>query len=66
MESDKPPHLTALRLGRPHSEISPWSIWITDSPDRVHWGSVDKVMRTGTAILDELVDRCLTHSHPAM
>ena len=27
------------RLDRPHSEISPWSIWISYSPDLVHWGS---------------------------
>ncbi|HAH56590.1 MAG TPA: glycosidase, partial [Bacteroidales bacterium] len=26
------------RLDRPHSEISPWSIWITYSPDLIHWG----------------------------
>ena len=26
------------RLDRPHSEISPWSIWISYSPDLVHWG----------------------------
>jgi len=26
------------RLDRPHSEIFPWSIWISYSPDLVHWG----------------------------
>jgi predicted GH43/DUF377 family glycosyl hydrolase len=26
------------RLDRPHSEMSPWSIWISYSPDLVHWG----------------------------
>ncbi len=26
------------RLDRPHSEISPWSMWISYSPDLVHWG----------------------------
>jgi len=26
------------RLDRPHSEISSWSIWISYSPDLVHWG----------------------------
>ncbi len=26
------------RLDRPHSAISPWSIWISYSPDLVHWG----------------------------
>jgi len=27
-----------VRLDRPHSHISPWSIWISYSPDLVHWG----------------------------
>lgn len=27
-----------VRLDRPHSEIAPWSIWISYSPDLVHWG----------------------------
>ncbi|MCH7500135.1 MAG: glycoside hydrolase family 130 protein [Nitrospinae bacterium] len=27
------------RLDRPHSEIAPWSIWISWSPDLVHWGN---------------------------
>ena len=26
------------RLDRPHSETSPWSIWLSWSPDLVHWG----------------------------
>jgi len=26
------------RLDRPHSEISPWSLWLSWSPDLVHWG----------------------------
>ncbi len=26
------------RLDRPHSEISPWAIWISFSPDLIHWG----------------------------
>lgn len=33
------------RLDRPHSEISPWSIWIAYSPDLVHWGEAQIVMR---------------------
>jgi predicted GH43/DUF377 family glycosyl hydrolase len=33
------------RLDRPHSEISPWSIWISFSPDLVHWGESQVVMR---------------------
>jgi predicted GH43/DUF377 family glycosyl hydrolase len=27
-----------VRLDRPHSDISPWSIWISYSPDLRHWG----------------------------
>jgi len=27
-----------VRLDRPHSEINPWSIWISYSPDLIHWG----------------------------
>jgi len=34
-----------LRLDRPHSESSPWSIWISRSPDLVHWGESEIVMR---------------------
>ena len=27
-----------VRLDRPHTGIAPWSIWISYSPDLVHWG----------------------------
>ncbi len=27
------------RLDRPHSEINPWCIWLSWSPDLVHWGN---------------------------
>jgi predicted GH43/DUF377 family glycosyl hydrolase len=27
-----------VRLDRPHSEISPWSVWISYSPDLRYWG----------------------------
>ena len=33
------------RLDRPHSEISPWSIWLSYSPDLVHWGDSRVVMK---------------------
>jgi predicted GH43/DUF377 family glycosyl hydrolase len=33
------------RLDRPHSEISPWSIWISYSPDLVHWGDSRAIMK---------------------
>ena len=34
-----------VRLDRPHSEISPWAIWITYSPDLIHWGDSRVVMK---------------------
>jgi len=33
------------RLDRPHSEISPWSIWISWSPDLKYWGESKIVMK---------------------
>jgi len=27
-----------VRLDRPHTELTPWSIWVSRSPDLVHWG----------------------------
>ncbi|HET9947878.1 MAG TPA: glycoside hydrolase family 130 protein [Longimicrobiales bacterium] len=33
------------RLERPHTEISPWSVWISYSPDLVHWGDARVVMK---------------------
>jgi len=33
------------RLDRPHSEISPWSIWISWSPDLVHWGDSEELIK---------------------
>ncbi|HTY25965.1 MAG TPA: glycoside hydrolase family 130 protein [Desulfomonilaceae bacterium] len=32
------------RLDRPHTEISPWSIWISYSPDLIHWGDSKVIM----------------------
>ncbi|MFQ5592636.1 MAG: glycoside hydrolase family 130 protein [Anaerolineae bacterium] len=34
-----------VRLDRPHSEISPWSVWISYSPDLIHWGGSRLVMK---------------------
>jgi predicted GH43/DUF377 family glycosyl hydrolase len=42
------------RLDRPHSEISPWSIWITYSPDLIHWGDSKVIMRPVTYHWDEM------------
>ncbi len=33
------------RLDRPHSEISPWSIWISYSPDLRFWGESRLIMK---------------------
>jgi len=43
-----------VRLDRPHSEISPWSIWISYSPDLIHWGDSEVVMKPLTYHWDEL------------
>jgi predicted GH43/DUF377 family glycosyl hydrolase len=42
------------RLDRPHSEISPWSIWISYSPDLLHWGDSQVVMRPVQYHWDEM------------
>jgi len=33
------------RLDRPHSEISPWSVWISYSPDLIFWGESKLIMK---------------------
>jgi len=38
-------HNTYVRLDRPHSGIMPWSIWISYSPDLIHWGNSKVVIR---------------------
>jgi len=43
-----------VRLDRPHSEISPWSIWLSYSPDLVHWGDAQLVMRPVQYHWDEM------------
>ncbi|NOY53638.1 MAG: glycosidase [Deltaproteobacteria bacterium] len=43
-----------VRLDRPHSEISPWSIYISYSPDLVHWGDSKVVIKPVTYHWDEL------------
>ena len=34
-----------VKLDRPHSDISPWSIWISYSPDLRHWGDSRVAMK---------------------
>ncbi|MCK5032585.1 MAG: glycoside hydrolase family 130 protein [Calditrichia bacterium] len=43
-----------IRLDRPHSEISPWSIWITYSPDLIHWGDSKVIMKPVQYHWDEM------------
>lgn len=42
------------RLDRPHSEISPWSIWISYSPDLIHWGDSQVIMKPVMYHWDEM------------
>jgi len=43
-----------VRLDRPHSEISPWAIWISYSPDLIHWGDSQVVMKPLAYHWDEM------------
>lgn len=43
-----------VRLDRPHSEISKWSIWISYSPDLVHWGDSKLIIKPETYHWDEM------------
>lgn len=43
-----------VRLDRPHSEISKWSIWISYSPDLIHWGNSKVIIRPETYHWDEM------------
>ncbi len=53
-----PDHRTGVRryarLDRPHSEISKWAIWISFSPDLIHWGDSQIVMKPVTYHWDEM------------
>ena len=42
------------RLDRPHSEISPWSIWISYSPDLLYWGESKLIMKPMQYHWDEM------------
>jgi len=43
-----------VKLDRPHSEISPWSIWISYSPDLRHWGDSKLIMKPVTYHWDQM------------
>jgi predicted GH43/DUF377 family glycosyl hydrolase len=42
------------RLDRPHSEISPWSIWISYSPDLRYWGDARVIMKPAAYHWDQM------------
>lgn len=42
------------RLDRPHSEINPWSIWISYSPDLKYWGESKLIMNPVKYHWDEM------------
>ena len=42
------------RFDRPHSEISPWSIWISYSPDLKYWGESKLIMKPCQYHWDEM------------
>jgi len=42
------------RLDRPHSEISPWSVWISYSPDLIFWGEAKLIMKPEQYHWDEM------------
>ncbi len=42
------------RLDRPHSEISPWAIWISYSPDLRYWGDSKLIMNPVKYHWDEM------------
>jgi len=42
------------RLDRPHSSISPWAIWISFSPDLLHWGDSRVVIKPVKYHWDEM------------
>ena len=43
-----------IRLDRPHTEINPWSIWISYSPDLIHWGSSKVIVKPEMYHWDEM------------
>lgn len=42
------------RLDRPHTDIAPWSIWISYSPDLIHWGNSKLIIKPMPYHWDEL------------
>ena len=42
------------RLERPHTDIARWSIWIAYSPDLIHWGDAEVLMKPAAYHWDEM------------
>lgn len=47
-------HGLYARLDRPHSEITPWSIWISYSPDLHYWGKSQLLIKPAPYHWDEM------------
>lgn len=43
-----------IRLDRPHSDINPWSIWVSYSPDLIYWGDSKIVIKPVQYHWDEM------------
>jgi predicted GH43/DUF377 family glycosyl hydrolase len=43
-----------VRMDRPHSEISPWSVWMSYSPDLIYWGDSVVIMKPVTYHWDQM------------
>lgn len=43
-----------IRVDRPHSKISPWSMWISYSPDLIHWGDSELIIKPVQYHWDEM------------
>lgn len=43
-----------VRLDRPHTEINPWSIWISYSPDLIYWGNSKVIIKPMPYHWDEM------------
>ena len=43
-----------VRLDRPHTDIAPWSIWISYSPNLLHWGGSKIVIKPAGYHWDEM------------
>lgn len=43
-----------IRIDRPHSKISPWSMWISYSPDLIHWGDSELIIKPVQYHWDEM------------